>query len=120
MRLWVLLLAASILAGCQSNHEYLLSQGYPPAFADGFDAGCSSGRNAAGAISDGFQKDVPRYLKDKTYAKGWDDGFRQCQAKADREERRAYFEHVGQKRADRDRAWEREKNRALSRSLRGR
>lgn len=31
-------------------------------------------------ITGEFRKNVPRYLKDKQYAEGWSDGFRQCQA----------------------------------------
>ena len=58
------------LAGCQTTHEQLLAQGYPPAFADGFSDGCSSGRQAAGVITGAFKKDVPRYLKDANYAEG--------------------------------------------------
>jgi hypothetical protein len=57
-----------LIAGCQSTHEDLIARGYPPAFADGFDDGCVSGRQAAGSISGEFRKNVPRYLKDKRYA----------------------------------------------------
>lgn len=81
-----------LLCGCESTHDYLIAQGYPPAFADGFQAGCSSGREAAGAISGGFRKDVPRYLVDNHYSSGWDDGFRQCQGLAQSDERRRFEE----------------------------
>ena len=57
-----------MITGCQSTHEDLIAKGYPPAFADGFDDGCISGRQAAGAITGEFRKNVPRYLKDKQYA----------------------------------------------------
>lgn len=57
-----------LIAGCQTTHEDLIAKGYPPAFADGFDDGCSSGRQAAGAITGEFRKNVARYLKDKQYA----------------------------------------------------
>lgn len=60
-----------LLAGCETTHQDLLAKGYPPAFADGFDDGCSSGRQAAGVITGEFKKNVPRYLKDSTYAQGW-------------------------------------------------
>lgn len=63
------------LGGCQTTHEDLIAKGYPPAFADGFDDGCVSGRQAAGSISGEFRKNVPRYLKDQQYADGWVDGF---------------------------------------------
>ena len=42
----VMLCAVVGLSGCQSTHQELLAKGYPPAFADGFDDGCSSGRQA--------------------------------------------------------------------------
>jgi len=45
-----------LIAGCQTTHEDLIAKGYPPAFADGFDDGCSSGRQAAGAITGEFRK----------------------------------------------------------------
>jgi hypothetical protein len=30
-----------LIAGCQTTHEDLIAKGYPPAFTDGFDDGCS-------------------------------------------------------------------------------
>ena len=92
-----------LLAGCQSTHEQLLAQGYPPAFADGFDEGCSSGRQAAGVISGEFRKNVPRYLKDANYAEGWSDGFRQCQAMVDNQDRQQYRDRHWD---ERERAWQ--------------
>ncbi|MGH8435552.1 MAG: hypothetical protein ACRERX_14010 [Pseudomonas sp.] len=85
-----LLFTASLLLGCRSTHDYLLRQGYPAAFADGFEDGCGSGRQAAGAISGSFNKDVPRYLRDPQYTEGWSDGFRQCQAMAESADRQDY------------------------------
>jgi hypothetical protein len=72
------------LAGCQGTEQQMLSQGYPPAFVEGFTHGCGSGRSAAGESGE-FHKDVPRYLQDAEYESGWDDGFRQCQAQANSE-----------------------------------
>lgn len=106
----------ALLAGCESTHDYLLRQGYPPAYADGFRDGCSSGREAAGSISGGFQKQVPRYLADHQYEGGWDDGFRQCKDMAATEERRQYER---QRDDDRDDDWQRDKNRAMDRALHG-
>ncbi|KEA39115.1 hypothetical protein CR64_35625, partial [Pseudomonas aeruginosa] len=70
----MLLLTATLLGGCENTHQHLLAQGYPPAYADGFDDGCGSGRQAAGSISGEFRKDVPRYLREAIYASGWGDG----------------------------------------------
>lgn len=67
----LILLTATLLGGCESTHQYLLAKGYPPAYADGFDDGCGSGRQAAGSISGEFRKDVPRYLREAIYASGW-------------------------------------------------
>ena len=79
LRVLVLAGFALLVCGCQSTRELMQAEGYPPAFVDGFEAGCSSGRQAAGAL-DAFRKDVQRYLAAPLYAQGWDDGFRQCQA----------------------------------------
>lgn len=75
------------LGGCQTSKERLLTQGYTPAYASGFDDGCGSGRQAAGALGE-FRKNVSEYLKNVQYSTGWDDGFRQCQASADSDFRR--------------------------------
>ncbi|RMQ41288.1 putative Lipoprotein [Pseudomonas cichorii] len=111
---WVLLWLVVVLTGCQSTHDQLVAEGYPPAFADGFQDGCGSGKEAAGAFTGLFKKDVPRYLKDKLYAEGWNDGFRQCQAMADRRDRL----DPGQVWNDRDRDWEREKTRSAAKAYR--
>lgn len=79
-----------LMAGCSSMRDQLSATGYPPAYIDGFEAGCSSGRHSAGAAG-GFSKDVPRFMNDKLYANGWTDGLSQCQRQAasanDREDR---------------------------------
>lgn len=100
-----------VLAGCQSTHEQLVAEGYPPAFADGFQDGCGSGRQAAGAIGGVYRKDVPRDVKEPLYAKGWNDGFRQCQAMQQNRDRDA--NSLGN---DRDRDWEREKTRSKAKA----
>jgi hypothetical protein len=116
--MWRYAVVAALLAsivGCETTHEHLLKQGYPPAFAEGFDDGCVSGRQAAGAISGEFRKDVPRYLKDPQYAEGWGDGFRQCQAMLENQERNDYRERHWD---ERERAWEEEKDRDAARAYR--
>ena len=114
-RLLPLLGLLALLAGCESTHDYLLRQGYPPAYADGFRDGCSSGREAAGSISGGFQKQVPRYLADHQYEGGWDDGFRQCNAMQSNEDLRQYRERYWD---ERDRQWQQEKDRDAARAYR--
>ncbi len=73
------ILAGLSLAGCQGVPGQLAGDDYPPEYAEGFRAGCGSGRQAAGALAQ-FCKDVPHYMSQPLYAEGWDDGFRQCQA----------------------------------------
>ena len=108
------LLAAVSLAGCQSTHEQLIAEGYPVEFADGFEAGCSSGRQAAGAL-DKFRKNVPRYLAQPLYAEGWNDGFRQCGATADRSAEREAWDRNW---SDRDREWRHHVDQAKGQALR--
>lgn len=74
-----MLLAGAALAGCQNTAQGLLAEGYPPEYAAGFDAGCGSGRQAAGAPGS-FRKDVPRFQAQPLYADGWRDGYQQCQS----------------------------------------
>ncbi len=112
----LLLLAALALGGCANIHEQMLAQGYPPAYVDGFSDGCSSGRQAADAISGAFRKDVSRYLQEATYSQGWSDGFEQCRQMTESEERRQF---EAWRENDRERDWQRDKNRALARALRG-
>lgn len=105
------------LAGCQSTHDNLIDQGYPPAYADGFHQGCSSGHQAAGAITGGFKKDVPRYLGDAQYSTGWDDGFRQCQAMQDSDEQRDWQAYIND---EREQDWQRHKDQAFAQAMRKR
>ncbi|QVI69734.1 hypothetical protein [Pseudomonas syringae] len=111
---WLLLSLAIVLPGCQSTRDQMLAEGYPPGFADGYQDGCSSGRDAAGATTGQFRKNVPRYLKDKLYAQGWTDGFRQCEKSQDNRDRL----DPGQVFNERDRAWEREKTRSAAKAYR--
>jgi len=83
MRSFHLLLVISclvLLSGCVTQKEIMLKQGYPLAYADGFDDGCHSGKKAGGSYFDQFKKDVNRFESDNKYAQGWSDGFRQCES----------------------------------------
>ena len=68
-----------ILSGCMSQKESMIKQNYPLPYADGFDDGCHSGKNAGGSWFDQFKKDVSRFEHDAQYAQGWSDGYRQCE-----------------------------------------
>lgn len=104
-----------LLAGCQSTHQQLLDQGYPPAYADGFQDGCGSGRQAAGVMAGEFRKDVPRYLHNRQYETGWDDGFRQCQAMRERQDQQNYYNRHWD---EREEQWQQEKDRDAARAYR--
>lgn len=106
-------LVATLLGGCQSTREQMTAEGYPAPFIDGFEAGCSSGRQAAGAL-ERFRKDVPRYLQQHEYAQGWDDGFRQCQAAL---ESAIELELRDNDRHDRD--WRDHVDQAMAKAMRG-
>jgi len=76
-----------ILAGCVSQRDAMIQQGYPQSYADGFDDGCHSGKKAGGSMFDQFKKDVRRFQTDKQYAQGWSDGYRQCETEQEALER---------------------------------
>ncbi len=69
-----------ISAGCATTSETMIKQGFPPAYAQGFDDGCHSGHKAGGNMFEQFKKDVVRFEQDKAYASGWSDAFRQCES----------------------------------------
>lgn len=110
-RLLLMMLLAPLAGGCQSTQQYLLAQGYPPAFAAGYADGCRSGDSAAKALG-AFRKDVPAYLADVQYSTGWDDGFQQCQASAN-----AAIERRLQRDSDEDRDWRRQVDQDMARAL---
>jgi hypothetical protein len=46
--------------------------GFPPAFRDGYSAGCDSAKRRA------TRRDEARFKTDRQYANGWRDGFDAC------------------------------------------
>lgn len=84
-----MLLTAITLTGCLSTHDSMVRDGYPLAYADGFEDGCHSGHNAGGSLFDQFRKDVRRMNADAQYAQGWSDGFRQCESEEEAAQRMA-------------------------------
>ncbi|TWI54308.1 hypothetical protein IQ22_02171 [Pseudomonas duriflava] len=103
------------LAGCQSYHEQLIQQGYPPAYADGYHEGCLTGKQAVNGIGASY-KDVARYDRERHYAMGWEDGYKQCVVTADNEQRRRYYDTRDR---ERDEDWERSKRQDKIRALHG-
>ena len=86
-QLLLILFGLISLSGCVSQKESMIKQNYPLAYADGYDDGCHSGKNAAGSWFDQFKKDVRRFEKDAQYAQGWSDGYRQCETAEEAQER---------------------------------
>ena len=78
--IWVALLNLLLLPGCATQKETMIKQGYPLAYAEGFDDGCHSGYKAGGNMFEKFRKDIRRFEQDRQYAQGWSDGFRQCES----------------------------------------
>jgi hypothetical protein len=50
----------------------------PPAYQEGYKAGCSSGYVAGGSLVHSFKRDSDRLLKDKNYDGGWKKGYSEC------------------------------------------
>lgn len=76
--------AGLVLAACTSTKDALVARGFSPAYAAGYDHGCSSGQVAGGGLFGDEEKDAGRYGSDSDYTKGWDQGFAKC--KGDQEE----------------------------------
>lgn len=82
------IVAAVLIAGCTSERDRLLQQGYPEPYAAGYGDGCASGRRAGGNMAEQFVKDVPRADTESQYAQGWSDGFDLCKGEQEAFERR--------------------------------
>jgi hypothetical protein len=76
-----------LFSGCATQKETMIKEGYPLGYAEGFDDGCHSGKQAGGSMFDQFKKDVKRFEADTQYAQGWSDGFRQCESEQEAIER---------------------------------
>lgn len=112
------LFAGTVLAGCQNTAQGRLADGYPPEYAAGFDAGCGSGRQAAGATGS-FRKDVPRFQAQPLYADGWRDGYQQCQSMLEASSLRSAWSADALER-QRDREWRHHVDQAKAQAYRRR
>jgi hypothetical protein len=73
------LVSAVAIAACTSTEEGLIERGYDPAYAEGYDHGCASGKATGGGLFAQTQKDEERYAaSDSQYARGWDAGYAKC------------------------------------------
>lgn len=92
-----------LLTGCGGTEgQRLMQEGASPAYAQGYDDGCSSGKKAAGNMFAQFHKNVQNYQDNADYRMGWNDGHEECrseeissmqQQKLATEQQRALDEH---------------------------
>lgn len=74
------------LAGCATDMRKVdrdVGAGQPPAYKEGYAAGCDSGYVAAGHPYYKFRKDVSRFAADDLYKQGWGDGYSVCKGQYD-------------------------------------
>jgi hypothetical protein len=77
-RLAVTVLVTALMAACAPSkppESKVNLAGFPPAFRDGYNAGCKS------AQSGWNRRDDKRYAADRQYAAGWRDGYDMCKGK---------------------------------------
>lgn len=68
-----------LLTSCGGTEgQRLMQEGASPAYAQGFDDGCSSGKKAAGDMFSNFHKNVREYQHNSDYHLGWNDGHEEC------------------------------------------
>lgn len=78
-------LMLAVLAGCAPVESMTKrnTAGQPAEYSSGYSGGCSSGYVAAGHPYASAAKNVRRFLDDKLYAMGWNDGFATCKGSYD-------------------------------------
>ena len=106
-----------LVSGCVSQKDAMIKQGYPLAYADGFDDGCHSGNKAGGSLFDEFRKDVKRFNADSDYAQGWSDGFRQCETEQEALQRQTRMAIEQQRLMEARKRNDREEQRHLERQV---
>jgi len=105
------------LTGCVSQKETMIQQGYPLAYADGFDDGCHSGKKAGGSLFDQFRKDAERFQIDSQYSQGWSDGFRQCESEQEALQRQVRMAMEQQHYKEEKKHYEREEQHHLEKEM---
>lgn len=84
MKTILALALTAALAACATTAAPAIGPGgtaAPPAYADGYRAGCNSGYVAAGHPYYAFTKDLDRFETEALYQAGWNDGFAVCQGR---------------------------------------
>jgi hypothetical protein len=91
-----------LLNSCVTEGQRLMNEGASPAYGQGFDDGCNSGKKSAGDMFAQFHKNVQQYQHNQDYRQGWDDGHAECrnerismnrQQQLSIEQQRAHDEH---------------------------
>ncbi|RTZ93443.1 MAG: hypothetical protein DSY91_02135 [Deltaproteobacteria bacterium] len=83
----LMLIGSFILLGCVSQKENLIRQGASPAYAQGFEDGCHSGKKAGGSWLDQFKKNTHLFNTNPDYKQGWIDGYNECEKQQEAFER---------------------------------
>ena len=85
MRSFVICILLTLFAGCAPVEQMTRrnTAGQPPEYSAGYQDGCGSGYVASGHPYAKSAKDVHRFLDDKLYAMGWNDGFATCKGDYD-------------------------------------
>ena len=79
--LFILTVTGVLLTGCgPTEGQRLLQEGASPAYAQGYDDGCSSGKKAGGNMFSQFHKNVHQYQGNGDYSQGWNDGHEECRS----------------------------------------
>ncbi|MCL1067636.1 hypothetical protein L2735_12625 [Shewanella olleyana] len=110
-------LSLFVITACQSTRDSMVEQGYPLAYADGFQDGCDSGNKAGGSLFDEFKKDINRFNAEADYAQGWSDGFRQCETEQESLQRQVRMNIEQQKLQQQKQANELAEQHALEREV---
>ncbi|NDV53012.1 hypothetical protein [Salipiger sp. PrR003] len=82
-----ILLSACSAAQLPSEEMISSTANVSAAYREGFDDGCSSGRQASGSSFNKFEKNQERFNTDTDYAQGWSDAFRQCETQEEARQR---------------------------------
>ena len=67
-----------MMTSCVTEGQRLMNEGASPAYGQGFDDGCNSGKKSAGDMFAQFHKNVQQYQHKVDYQQGWNDGHEEC------------------------------------------
>jgi len=73
----------AFMIGCSTSAgevDWIVGEGQPQAYKDGYRQGCDSGYFQAGDSFYRFSKNVRRYSNNDFYRQGWDDGSMACRS----------------------------------------